>query len=258
MKKNTLKTLFGSLAIGAAIMAVPVSTFAANATSSTSIRINGDGIVHIINAEVTSISGNIINAVARLKNNLVNFSFTTNASTTISTKGNTATSSSAITLGDRLKVTGTLASIGSTIGINATTIKDVTKTSVRIKHTSKTGTLTSVNTSNGTFVLTSDNKSNKSVTVQTNATTTFISMTGTTTVLSAIPLNTTVKVTGTLNADGTVLTATTVTARMDYTKRQWMNLWKNDHKDSGKDGKNDDRSYFLHLYDTRPLTGLFV
>lgn len=170
MKTTSIKTLLGSIVVAGAIMSVPVSAFAANARASTtaSFYVNGDGIVHVINAEVTSISGNIVNAISRFKNNVVTWAFNTNASTTIFANNSGVASTADIKVGDKLNVVGALNTLGTTISVNATKIKD--KTSMSLWRT-KTGTIQSVNLTNGTFVLKENN--GKSVTVQTNANTMF-------------------------------------------------------------------------------------
>ncbi len=254
MKTSNLKTLFSGIAIAGALMAIPVSTFAANATTSAAVRINGDGIVHVINAEVTSISGNIINAVTRFKNSVVNWAFTTNASTTIAANNSLTATTTDIRVGDRLKVNGLVSAFGSTISVQANTIKDITSmASWRVK----SGTVQSVNIANGTFVLKQDDKL---VTVQTNASTTFAlankigNQTASTTpmTLALLTVNSKVMVSGVTNADGTSMTATKVTVKVTNDnkskhewKKEWKDAWKNskDNEKGNKDQSHDHQSY---------------
>lgn len=247
MKKNTFKTLFGSLVVGSALMAVPLSTFAATDASTASVTINGDGIAHIINAEVTSISGNIINAVARFRNTLINLSLTTTASTTVNTRGTTSTTTSAIQAGDRLNVTGALTTIGSTLGINVTNLKDLTSTSTSHKEDANketAGAVTSIAIASGTFVLTTNN--GKILTVQTNSSTSFALGNTASTTLASMMLGEKVTVTGTMNATGTILTATKVTAHIGELKKeikedwltQFKNMWKNNFTKNNEGDNN--------------------
>ncbi len=205
MKTNTLKTLFGSLIIAGAFIATPVATFAAGATTTSSVRINGDGIVRVVNAEVTSISGALINAVTRFKNNVVAWTFTTNASTTIAVNNSiTATSTAGINVGDRINVTGPLTALGSTISVTATKLRDITSTAL---FKVRTGTVQSINAGNGTFVL---KTGDKLMTIQTNASTTYALGTSTP-AFSSLALNAKVAVAGIVNAENTIITASKVT-----------------------------------------------
>lgn len=247
MKTSNLKTLFSGIAIAGALMAIPVSTFAANATTTANVRINGDGMVHVINAEVTSISGNIINAVTRFKNSVVNWAFTTNASTTIAANNSLTGTTADIRIGDRLKVNGLVSAFGSTISVQADKIKDITSmASWRVK----SGTVQSVNTANGTFVLKQDDKL---VTVQTNASTTFTLGSTTASTLAGLTLNSKVMVSGVTSADGTSMTASKVNVKATNDnkskhewKKEWKDAWKsNKDNEKGDKGQSHDRQSFL-------------
>ncbi len=209
MKKQTIKTALGSLAIAGALLMAP-SVFADTvATTTGSFNVNSSGVVRVKNAEVTSVSGNVVNAITRFTNFITNWTFTTNASTTIAANNSISTSTSNIRVGDRINVAGTLSALGSTISVNASKIVDITSYAL---FKTKSGTVQSVNTTNGTFVLKTDDKL---ITVQTNASTTFSviptgTTTATTTTLAGLTLNSKVQVVGSLNADKTVLTATKV------------------------------------------------
>ncbi len=204
MKITTLKTLLGSLTVAGALVAFPLSASAAGATTTSSLHIGKNGVVHVVNAEVTSVSGNIINAVTYFKNTLATWAFTTNASTTIRVGTGATTTPSSIQIGDRIGVAGALTSFGSTIGVNATKILDLTAiASLR----GTTGTVKTINTSNGTFVMT---VGNKDITVQTNASTTWATKATTTLSLANLAVGTKVRVAGRLNPEHTILTASKV------------------------------------------------
>lgn len=242
MKTTTLKTLFGSVAIAGALLAAPVATYAADvqATSDTSVRINRDGIVSVLGAEVTSVSGNIVNAVTRFKNNVVSWAFTTNASTTIASNGSLSGSIADLKVGDTLHVAGTLTGLGSPMNIAATKIIDVTAFAP-ITWKSKSGTIQSVNTANGTFVL---KHNDKLYTVQTNASTTIQNGT-TATTLGNVAVGTKVAVSGTLNSNGTVITASKVAVVTNV--KHWMRDWKKQIEAEKKEIKeaNKDRKEAL-------------
>ena len=207
MKTITFKKTLGALAITTALLGT--HAFALEVGTHSLVNINGDGMVHVTNAEVTSVSGNVVNAVARFKDLVTSWTITTNASTTITDKSSNTTGMTAVQVGDRIDIKGALTSFGTALSINASKIVDRTSLSFR----GAAGTVQSVNTANGTFVL--KMKDSKTITVQTNANTTLTAMTTATSTptsatLAALAANSKVHVTGTLNAEGTVLTATEV------------------------------------------------
>jgi hypothetical protein len=247
MKTNTLKTLFGSVALGAALFAAPVATFAADvrASSTASFRINHNGVVQVLNAEVTSISGSVINAVTRLKDSVVNWAFTTNASTTIVTSGLQATSTpSLIRIGDRISVSGTLLSIGSTMNVTAAKVVDTT---LLASWKTKSGKVQSVNTSN-----------DKTITVITTASTQFkLNKATSTNTLAQLAPDQKVVVYGTISADGTSITAAKVVLNEGALKKEAKELKKEHKKDPHNNGKGRDdlihklKSSFDFKFDNR-------
>lgn len=220
MKTKTLKTLLGGAAMAGTIMFMPIAASAldANATTSSSLRIDRNGTVSIMNAEVTSVTGNVISAITRFKNTVVNWAFATNASTTISVSNTTALSNDVL-VGDRINVTGAVTTIGSALGLNAASIKSFMPMTKQHSTSTKatygvSGKVMSIHTGNGTFVVKTSN--GKLVTVQTNASTTWklAKATGTTS-LANLATNAKVMVLGTASADGALLTATHVVAKLD-------------------------------------------
>lgn len=236
MKTNTFKTLFGSLLVSSFLIAAPAFAADVKASQEASFRVNSDGIVQVIGAEITSVSGNVINAVTRLKNNVVTWAFTTNASTTI-VGGSKSSTTSDLRVGDKLNVTGSLTSLGSTIGVSAGKILDVTLlSSLR----AKTGTVQSINTTNGTFTLKADDKV---FVVQTNASTTFkLSKATTTQTLSNMVVGQKVTVLGTLSSDGSTITASQVALKAENKKikKELDELKKKFKKDTHNNGKGRD------------------
>lgn len=233
MKTITLKTGLGAIALAGVLMSVPAATFAANASTTTSVNINHNGIIRVINAEVTSISGSIINAMATFKNTIVNFAVNTNASTTIAANNSLTAGTADIRVGDKISVTGALSSIGSTIGLTATKVKDTTSMQ-ELK--AKMGTVSNINSSTGSFLLTSDGKV---FTVNTNASTTYSLGTTTPTTFANLAANAKVVVTGRLSTDGTTITATRIAAKFEDLKKDMRHNWKNEWKNFLKDHKNE-------------------
>jgi hypothetical protein len=238
MKTTTTKTLLSSLVISGALAFVPVAAFAASATTTAQVNIGGNGIVRVTGAEVTSISGNLISAVTAFKNTVLNWTFATNASTTIAANNSLSANISDIHVGDKLRVAGTISAVNGTLNVAATKIRDVTSTA-SLK--AKTGTVQSVNTSNGTFVLKSGDKL---TTIQTNASTTFTLGSGATiaaNTLANLPLNAKVSVAGVVSADQTSMTASKVILYLGADTKTHESEKDHDDKKSEKkenNGKN--------------------
>ncbi len=237
MKTITLKTGLGAIALASALMSVPVASFAATASTTTSVSINHNGIIRVINAEVTSVTGSIINAIARFKNTVVNLVVNTNATTTIAANNSLTASTTDIHVGDKLSITGALSSIGGTVGLTATKVKDTTSMPI-IK--TEIGVVSNVNAGSGTFTLTTDNTA---VTVQTNASTKYSLGTQATSTFANLVANNKVTVTGTLSANGSVFTATRVAGRLDDIKKDIRKDWKNEWKNFLKNHKDEIKKY---------------
>jgi hypothetical protein len=231
MKTTTFKTLLGTLTLAGVLVALPTGAFAAEASTTSALQINKNGIARVVNAEVTSVSGNLISAVTHFKDTLASWVFTTNASTTIRTGAGATSTTSGIAVGDKISVAGALTSFGSTLGVTATRILDVTKLA-SWKGTS--GTIQSINTTNGTFVVKLENRT---VSVQTNATTTWATGATSTAAFANLTVGAKVKVTGMLNADKTILTASKVVvspAKTDSKKESGDNDKKENKSNNGK------------------------
>jgi hypothetical protein len=246
MKTNTFKTLLGSALVTGALIALPTSAFALDASTTASMHINKNGIVRVVNAEVTSVSGNLITAVTRFKDTLANWVFTTNASTTIKVGAGATSTPAGIQVGDKISVAGALTSFGSTLGVNATKVLDLTTFA---SWKGKTGTVTSINNVNGTFVI---DAGDKNFTVQTNASTTWATGATTTASFANLTIGTKVKVRGMLNTDKTVLTASSVTlspVRVEVKKENngSSHGLKNGHKDKEDRDNPGKHNGFLKL-----------
>lgn len=234
MKTYSLKSLLGGAAIAGTIMFMPLAVSAFDtATTSSSVRINHDGKVSIVNAEVTSVTGNLITAITRFKNTIVNWAFATNASTTINVVNATPVPND-IVVGDRLNVTGMVTTTGSSLGLDAISIKNFARPLKEKTATSThavTGKVVSVNITNGTFVM--KTSKDTTVTVQTNASTTFkLAKSTTTSTLASLAQDAKVTVIGTANANGSILVATQIVAKLDDDKD------KKDNKGSSHGLKN--------------------
>lgn len=204
MKIITSKTLLGSLTLASALFVIPMLTQAADA----SININHDGKVTLPQVEVTSVVGNVVNAVVRIRNATTSVAITTTASTSIDTKTTFHGTLSDIKVGDRLNISGLFTGIGTSLNITAQKIRNLTSfISFRVK----SGTIKSINTANNSFVLKMVN--GKLMTVNYNASTTINIGNlgnGSSTLAGALALNSKVEVRGLVSTDGSVLNASKI------------------------------------------------
>lgn len=225
MKTTAIKTLLGTVTIASAMFLLPVATFAES--SSSSVRINQSGDIHLSGVEVTSISGNIITSVMKFLNASTTVIVTTNASTSVEASPFTKNESLAnIKVGDILNISGFFTGFSNTLTLTAKKIHDVTALA---SFRSKSGIVQSVNVSGNSFVIKTSN--NTLVTIQNNASTTFfLGKKATSTLMTAITVNAKVEVRGLVNSDGTILTASKVTVK---------NLGKGYDKKDEKDEKNE-------------------
>ena len=233
MKITPIKAFFSSLTIASAMFMIPSSTFATETNVvSPSIHVNESGDIKLTGAEVTSVTGNIINTVLRFKNTVTPVAITTNASTTIKAGSSTDALLTSIKVGDKLNISGFLTGLGTTFTITAQEIHDITSF---VSMSGKSGIVQSVNVANNTFVIKTNN--DKMITVQNNASTTFLlGNKATSTMAQAVTINAKVEVKGFLNTEGTILTATKVMVK-DSEKNIWGKWKKHDNED--KKNKKD-------------------
>jgi hypothetical protein len=210
-----------------AIMPFVASAQTLQATGSTGVVISPNGIVRIIGADVTAVSNGAVDAVTRIGNVVMNWVVNVSASTTVVANGSKNATTTDIKVGDKVGFVGSLSSsIGSSLTVAATKIRDLTN--FPFPHFGA-GTISSINSANGSFVLTGE--SGRTVTVQTDASTT-ISLNGATTTFSAFTVGEEVGVAGTLNADGSVITASNIVIKNSADKGEGKN-------DNDNDGNND-------------------
>ena len=234
--KTNIKTLFGSFAIAGAMLMVPTATFATEMSSG--VRINQDGNITLKGVEVTSISGNVINAILRFKNTVTALVVNTNASTTVNGSLATSTSFTNIKAGDKLNVSALFTSFGSPFTVTATKINGMTSF---MSTREKSGVVQSINTVNNSFII--KTKDGKLVTVQNTASTTFyLGNKVASTFVQVATLNSKVEVKGVLSTDGTILTASKVTLKTSELNKNKDKKEKDNNKDKSKHGNNSNRS----------------
>lgn len=239
MKTFTIKSLAGSTLAVLTVLLAPVSV---NALSLPSVQIHGNGNVNLSGVQVTSTSGNTINGVIAFPNAATTtVTITANADTKVQSSSNSSSSNHTpsssladIKVGDFLNISGIFTGFSTSLSITARTIHEITSF---ISFRAKSGTVQSVNVANNTFVLKMAN--NRLLTVQANASTTILlGNKATSTLATAVTVNSKVEVRGLMNTDGTVFTASKVVVKLQEQKKE-KNENKNDndrHEDNGKKG----------------------
>ena len=255
---------FGIVATSGAVLTAlafaPVITLADNdndknkgddnrrASQRVEVAIADSGNVLVRGAKVTAISGSTITAVTTAGASTLTWTVTTDGSTSFVTSTGSGSSLAQISVGDTISFAGALSGTG--LSVKATAVKDWT---LGANERSIVGTVQSVNSANSSLTITNgkDNgNDNKKVTTIQFTGSTVISGTGTT--FGSIVAGDKVKATGTVNADGTILTATSVTVSHESPKLgnddfgKKIRAWFSNHgwgffgkSDNGKSGKDD-------------------
>ncbi len=218
------------------------------------VAINASGNVLVRGAKVTGINGSTLTVTTTAGASTLSWAVTTDSSTAFVTSSGSGSSLAQISVGDTVSFAGALT--GSGLSVKATAVKDWT---LGANERSISGTVQSVNSAGTSLVLGNGNgKDNDNdrddktrATIQFTGST-LIVLNGATTTFASIQTGDKVKATGVMNADGTVLTATSVTVTHprvnlgndDLGKRikAWFSghgfFGKNDN--SGKNDRNDD------------------
>ncbi len=214
------------------------------ATQRVEVAINASGNVLVRGAKVTGVSGSVITVTTTAGASTLSWAVTTDSSTAFVTSSGSGSSLGQISVGDTVSFAGALT--GSGLSVKASAVKDWT---IGANERSISGTVQSVNSAGTSLVLGNgkDNNENKA-TVQFNAST-LVVLNGAASTFASIQTGDKVKATGIANADGSVLTATSVTVTHPAVKfsddsfgkkiRAWFSghgfFGKNDNDKSGKD-----------------------
>ncbi len=228
-----MNSTIGSVALTAAFVLMPFAASAAtlNASSSTGVIINPNGIVRVIGANVTAVGNGFVSAATTIGNTVLSWIVNISATTKVSGTGTANASTTGITVGDKVSFKGTLTGTTSPFTVAASKIRDITN--FDFKHTVG-GKISSVNSAGGSFVIT---KGDRSITVLTNASTTITFNGVATTTLASLQAGDEVKVSGTPNADGSIVTATNVVVRESGEKSRGDD--DNDNHGKGKDNDHE-------------------
>jgi len=246
----------------------PLTLASADTHSNTNFWSNGsvgaflsaDGMVRVMGATVTAVSGNVINATASFGGSVLNWIINVSADTKIFADGSRSASTTALTVGEKIAFSGSAtATSGPAIIVSAKKVVDSSWKDFR----KIAGIVAAVNSANGTYIV--ETKKDTNVTVQTNANTewkvgpsTSLGASTTTGAFNSVAVGSWISALGTLSADGSVLTASSIAVRLEQIpqqlrdlKERWENVkdewkdarkeWKEDHKDKD-DGDRD-----LHL-----------
>jgi hypothetical protein len=174
-----------------------------------SFAANADGKTLIRGAKVTSVSGADINATVALGSATLTVTLHTDGTTKLYNRAGKTELISDIAVGDTITAGGTMTGNGMTM--NAAAIKDFTGA---VENISVSGKIDSINLSALSFFLDkskSQNGEDKNVEVKTTGTTAF-TINGVASAFASLLQGDKVKVDGSLNADGTILSATAVSA----------------------------------------------
>lgn len=174
-----------------------------------SFAANADGKTLVRGAKVTSVSGADINATLALGGATLNVTIHTDGSTKFYNRAGKTELISDIAVGDILTAGGTASGNGLTL--NAAAIKDFTGA---VENISVSGKIDSINLSALSFFLDksrSGNGDDKKIEVKTTGGTAF-TINGVASAFASLLQGDKVKVDGSLNAEGTILTATAVSA----------------------------------------------
>lgn len=216
------------------------------------IAVNASGNVLVRGAKVTGISGATLTVTTTAGASTLSWAVTTDSSTVFAASGGAGSSLAQISVGDTVSFAGALTGTG--LSVKATAVKDWT---LDANERSIAGTVQSVNSAGTSLVLGNgngkDNDNDKDnrvrATIQFTGSTQIV-LNGTTTTFASIQTGDRVKATGVMNADGTILTATSVTVIRPAVKsgddsfRKKIKLWFGGHgffgkSDNGKGEKDN-------------------
>lgn len=193
--------------------------------SSVGVVMGKEGLVQVMGAKVVSVSGNDISATILFGNSSLNFTLKTNSTSKLNGKLLTdASVLNQLKAGDSISFTGMItSSTNSSIVVTGSHIVSqalYNKSKIEDKNSFK-GEIKAINTADNSFTL----KLKSGVTVKVLVLgSTVISVDDIIKTLSSLQVENKVKVTGTSNADGSVITASKVSAESE-----------NDNDDNDKD-----------------------
>ena len=175
------------------------------------VAINASGNVLVRGAKVTGVSGSTLTVVTTAGASTLSWAVTTDSGTAFVTSGGSGSSLGQISVGDTVSFAGALT--GSGLSVKASAVKDWT---LDANERSISGTVQSVNSAGTSLVLGNGkddgrgNDNDNKALIQFSAGTAVV-LNGVASTFASIQTGDKVKATGTMNADGTILTAVSVT-----------------------------------------------
>lgn len=249
------KHILSSVLVLTVLAVAPVTVASAHTNGAANFWTNGsvgaflsaDGVVRVMGATITAVSGNVINATTAIGGTVLNWIVNTDAATKVVAAGSVSANTSALAVGDKILFGGTAtATSGPATVVKANVVVDATSMK---DYGAVTGTVAALSTTeSGTFQITT--KKGATVTVKTNAST-VIKLNNATSTFSSIAVGSTITAKGLLNTDGTVITASNVTVKTDPVQpKDWKKIW-NEWKDGWKteiknDNKDNSQSNGIH------------
>jgi hypothetical protein len=184
--------------------------------NSLGVVLGPNGALRVMGAKVTSVSGSNINATASFGNSSLSFVIKTDAETKLNGKAFANSSSLAsLKAGDKISFAGVITSSSSsslTVDASHVVSQNLYKDGKIENKDSFKGEVKAVNTADNSFTL----KLKSGVTVKVNvSSSTVITLDGATATLASLKAGDEVKITGEINADGSVITASKVSAESE-------------------------------------------
>lgn len=204
--------------------------------SSTGVVLGTNGAVRVLGAKVTSVSGSDINATASFGNSSLNFVVHTDANTKVNGKlMSDASLLSGLKAGDSVSFAGTItSSTSSAVTVDGDQVASPAFIGNAKDKTNFNGKIEAVNTSDNSFTMSLRGKTVK-VSVSNS---TAITLDGTASALLSLQPGNEVKIVGDLSADGSVITASKVSAESGKNNNGERGDNGN-HGDNGNGGQND-------------------
>lgn len=202
--------------------------------NSLGVVLGPNGALRVMGAKVTSVSGSDINATASFGNSSLSFIIKTDAETKLNGKAFASSSSlSALKAGDKISFAGTITSSSSssvTVDASHVVSQNLYKDGKIENKDSFKGEVKAVNGTENSFTL----KLKSGATVKVNvSSSTVITLDGATATLASLEAGDEVKIAGEINADGSVITASKVSAESEDAD-------DNDDEDSDDDKDKDE------------------
>ena len=193
------------------------------------IVIGNAGNALVRGAKVTGISGSTLTVTTTAGASALSWAVITDSATAFVTSSGSGSSLAQISVGDTVSFAGALTGAG--LSVKAQAVKDWT---LGANERSVSGKVQSINSAGTSLVLGSGSDSNKNVTVQFSASTSVV-LNGIASTFASIQVGDKVKAKGTINADGTILTATSAVVtrpavsfgKDDFAKK--IRLWFSGH-----------------------------